>query len=102
TDQPVVNAALLTAARQPAHPLLIVDIAVPRNVDRDVADREHVTLLDLDDFSAWAGRALTARAGAADAVRAIVDDELERCLLESAERQGAPLVGLVHDHRGED
>ena len=89
-----------TAARQPAHPLLIVDIAVPRNVDRDVAEREHVTLLDLDDLSAWAGRALAARAGAADAVRAIVDDELERCLLESAARQAAPLVALLQD-RGE-
>src|SRR6478735_8249181 len=97
TDQPVVNAALLTAARQPAHPLLIVDIAVPRNVDRDVAEREHVTLLDL---SAWAGRALAARAGAADAVLAIVDDELERCVLESAARQAAPLVALLQD-RGE-
>ena len=100
TDQPVVNAALLTAARQPAHPLLIVDIAVPRNVDRDVAEREHVTLLDLDDLSAWAGRALAARAGAADAVLAIVDDELERCVLESAARQAAPLVALLQD-RGE-
>jgi glutamyl-tRNA reductase len=100
TDQPVVNAALLSAARVTERPLLIVDIAVPRSVDRDVAEREHVTLLDLDDLSAWAGRALTARAGAADAVRRIVDDELERCLLESAARQAAPLVALLQD-RGE-
>ena len=36
--------------------LLIVDIALPRNVDRAVAGLAGVTVLDLDDVRAWAER----------------------------------------------
>ena len=39
----------------PTAPLLIVDIAVPRDVDPDVVQLPDVTLLDLDDLRDWAG-----------------------------------------------
>jgi glutamyl-tRNA reductase len=77
--------------------LLIVDIALPRNVDRAVANLSGVCVLDLDDVSAWAQRGREARAAEAARVRDIVADELERFLLDSTARQAAPLVARLHD-----
>ena len=59
-------------------PLLIVDIAVPRDVDAGVAELPGVTLLDLDDLRDWADRGRRHRAGEAERVRAIVAEEVER------------------------
>jgi glutamyl-tRNA reductase len=78
--------------------LLIVDIALPRNVDRAVAAVAGVTVLDLDDVSAWAQRGRAARAAEAARVREIIADQLEQFLLESTARQAAPLVARLHDH----
>ncbi len=78
-------------------PLLVVDIAVPRNVDRPVASTPGVTLLDLDDLRDWADRGRAARAAETAKVREIVSEELERFLIESTARQAAPLVARLHD-----
>ncbi len=78
--------------------MLIVDIALPRNVDRAVAALDGVTVLDLDDVSAWAQRGRAARAAEAARVREIIADQLEHFLLDSTSRQAAPLVARLHDH----
>ena len=75
----------------------MVDIAVPRNVDRTVAATPGVTLLDLDDLRDWADRGRSARAAEASRVREIVGEEIERFLLESTARQAAPLVARLHE-----
>ena len=77
--------------------LLIVDIALPRNVERAVAAIDGVTLLDLDDVSAWAQRGRLARAAEAAGVGEIIADQLERFRLDSTARQAAPLVARLHD-----
>src|SRR5688500_333577 len=61
-------------------PLLIVDIAVPRDVDPAVGHLKGVTLLDMDDLRAFAAAGTRARAGEVEGVRSILDDELERYL----------------------
>lgn len=76
-------------------PLLLVDIAVPRDVDDAVGHLGGVTLLNLDDLRNWAERGLQLRAGEADRVRAIVGEEVERHLLDSVARQAAPLVAAL-------
>ncbi|MGE0000338.1 MAG: glutamyl-tRNA reductase, partial [Ilumatobacteraceae bacterium] len=52
----VVDVDLVESARvsHGDRPLLVVDIAVPRNVHSDVAHLPGVTLLDLDDLRDWA------------------------------------------------
>ncbi len=95
TEQPFVDRELMPAGR--TRPLLIVDIAVPRNVDRSVAEHANVTLLDLEDLRGWADRALAARAAAATQVHTIVEEELERFLVEVSARQSAPLVAQLHE-----
>lgn len=93
----IIRADLVDARTDPSNPLLIVDIAVPRNVDRAVADVNGVTLLNLDDLRDWADRGRAARAAEAGRVRDIVAEELERFQFESTARQAAPLVARLHD-----
>ncbi|MEZ5223075.1 MAG: glutamyl-tRNA reductase [Ilumatobacteraceae bacterium] len=94
----VVDATLVHEARGGATtPLLVVDIAVPRNVDASVAELDGVTLLDLDDLRDWAARGLAQRSHEAEHVRRIVRDEVERFSIEHTARQAAPLVALLHE-----
>jgi glutamyl-tRNA reductase len=81
--------------------LLIVDIALPRNVDRAVGTLPAVTVLDLDDVRAWANRGRAARAAEVDRVNGIVAEQLERFLLDATARQAAPLVARLHEHAEE-
>ena len=78
-------------------PLLIVDVAVPRDVDPSAADVEGVTLLDMDDLRAFAEVGRQGRQREVAAVRAVIDAELERFLSVSSAREVAPLVTALHD-----
>lgn len=77
-------------------PLLVVDIAVPRDVDAAVATLDGVTLLDLDDLRDWAALGIEKRSAEAESVREIVAEEVERFALEVTARQAAPLVADLH------
>jgi glutamyl-tRNA reductase len=94
----VIHEAMLAAARRGADtPLLVVDIAVPRNVDAAVAALPGVTLLDLDDLRDWAAKGIEQRTHEAEHVRRIVGDEVERFGVETTARQAAPLVSMLHE-----
>jgi glutamyl-tRNA reductase len=85
-----------TSRGRSTSPLLIVDIAVPRDVAAEVTTMPNVTLLNLDDLRDWAGRALLLRAEEAHRVNQIVAEEVERFGMESSARQAAPLVAQLH------
>lgn len=87
--------------RRADRPLLVVDIAVPRDVDPAVAGLAGVTLLDMEDISAFAEQGMASRRQEVPRAEDIVDGELERYLELSTERQVAPLVASLHD-RAED
>jgi glutamyl-tRNA reductase len=88
----------VAAARGTAEaPVLIVDIAVPRNVAADVMSAPGITLLNLDHLRDWAARGLAARQAEADKVRSIVGEEVERFGMEATARQAAPLVAQLHE-----
>ena len=72
--------------------LLIVDVAVPRDVDPAARDLPGVTLLDMDDLGEFVQRGRAGREREIDAVRAIVDGEVERYLTEASAREVAPLI----------
>jgi glutamyl-tRNA reductase len=92
-DHEMVASAM---ARRADRPLFVVDIAVPRDVERSVGDIDGVTLLNLDDLRDWAARGQAQRAAEADAVRSIVLEEVERFAMETTARQAAPLVAQLH------
>lgn len=79
-------------ADRPDRPLLIVDIAVPRDVDPAAAEIEGVTLLDMEDLTAFAEVGRAERRGEIAAVRRVIDDEVARFMATSASRRVEPLV----------
>jgi glutamyl-tRNA reductase len=96
---PVVDLEMVTAARITSRaPLLIVDVAVPRDVAPEVTALDNVTLLNLDDIRDWAGRALVLRAEEARRVHQIVTEQVDHFAVEATARQAAPLVAQLHDH----
>jgi glutamyl-tRNA reductase len=76
----VVAAADVRAAmrRRPRRPLVIVDIAVPRDIEPEAGSVHNVSLFDIDDLQAAAEANLESRRGEIDAVEAIVEQELSR------------------------
>lgn len=72
--------------------MLVVDVAVPRDVDPGVAQVFGVTLLDIDALRALGEQSLQQRRAEIVRVREIVSDELERYRVERSAREVAPLV----------
>ncbi len=81
--------------------LLIVDIAVPRDVDPAAGEIDGVTLLDMDDLRAFAEEGIQARRREITGVQAIIDVELDRYVDETTARSVAPLVAGLRDRAGE-
>ncbi len=84
-------------AARSGRPLLIVDIAVPRDVDPAVSGVTGVRLLDMDDLSAYASLGMASRRQEVPKAEVIVDDELARYADLAAERQVAPLVAALRE-----
>ncbi|MDP8992051.1 MAG: glutamyl-tRNA reductase, partial [Actinomycetota bacterium] len=79
-------------------PLLVVDLAVPRDVDPGVADLPGVTLLDIDDLRAFAEAGMDERRREVAGVETIVEAEVARYTAASTARQLAPLVVALRQH----
>src|SRR3546814_8369021 len=84
-------------ARRTGRPLLIVDIAVPRDIDPAIGELDGVTLLDMDDLRAFADAGTMARRGEVAAVQDLLDDELDRYLgATSARDRKSPRLNSSH------
>jgi glutamyl-tRNA reductase len=68
---------LVMRARQ-QRPLLLVDIAVPRDIDPACADLPGVTLYDMDDLQARVAHTVMVREAEALRAEAIVEEEISR------------------------
>ena len=79
-------------SRRDGRPLLLVDIAVPRDIDPSVAELPGVTVLDMDDLSDFAEAGLAERRKEVEAVRALLDEELERYQAATSARAVAPVI----------
>jgi glutamyl-tRNA reductase len=84
------------AVRQ-GRPLLIVDVAVPRDVDPAAGELDGVTLLDMNDLRAFAEIGRRERTREVAAVQAVIAGELDRFGAASSARSVAPLVGALHE-----
>jgi len=79
-------------------PLLIVDVALPRDVDPGVGAIEGVELLDMAAVAEITEAALDERMRETAAVRHIVDDEVARFNGIVSAREVSPLVAGLHQH----
>ncbi len=77
--------------------LLIIDVAVPRDVDPSAADLPGVDLLDMDDLRAFADAGLAERRREVAAVRDLIDDEVQRYREAATARQVAPLIAALRE-----
>jgi glutamyl-tRNA reductase len=68
----------LVVEQRSRRPLLLIDIAVPRDIDPRVRDLPGITLYDMDDLQRTVARNLDVREAEASRARTIVGDELER------------------------
>ena len=97
-DVPDVEAVM---AARGGRPLLIVDVAVPRDVAHGVAEVPGVTLLDMDDLRSFAETGIAGRRREISRVQRIVDDEVNRFYEALAAREVAPLITTLRE-RAED
>jgi glutamyl-tRNA reductase len=98
--------ALLTCARirralagrpiPPSPELLLVDLAVPRNIDPDVATLPGVTLFDVDALGALVEQVRRQRVSAVETGESIVNDEVEGFQKWLAQREVGPLIEQMY------
>jgi glutamyl-tRNA reductase len=81
--------------RRRGRPLLVMDVAVPRDVDPGVAELDGVTLLDMDDLRSFAEAGMAGRRREVSRVRTLIEEEVDRYLDSTAARGVAPLVAAL-------
>lgn len=82
-------------------PLVMIDLAVPRDVEPEAREIEGVTVIDMDDLQQEAALSLGARAGEAEAAREIVHEEVERFSEWIAGLEAVPTIAALRT-RGEE
>lgn len=79
--------------------LVVVDIAIPRDVEADVRSMPGVRLYDLDDLRGWGSTAVAPEA--LEAARAIVEEEASEFTDWRAERTAVPTIRALHARAAE-
>jgi glutamyl-tRNA reductase len=87
--------------RRRGRPLLVVELAVPRNVDPAVGELPGVTVLDMDELAAFASRGMASRRREVPRAEQIVAEEIGRYSDRSAQRHVAPLIGALYERAEE-
>jgi glutamyl-tRNA reductase len=94
SETPVVSAGVVRAAsaRRPDRPLVLVDLAVPADVERDAGEVAGVRLFDVDDLRAGLDDAMAARLREVPRVEAVVEREVEDFARRYRELEVEPLL----------
>ena len=80
--------------------LLLIDIAVPRDVEPACGDVEGVTLYDIDDLQTVVQRNLGARAEIVPQAEQIVQEEIQRFARWLGQAETLPTVAALREHAG--
>ena len=94
-EKDLVAQALKARRRRP---ILVVDTAVPGDVDPAVHDLDDAYVYDFGDLERIAMEGLVGRGAEAEAARRIVDDEVRAFLNGQRERDAGPLVTDLRRH----
>jgi len=100
SPHPIIEAEdleLVMAARE-GRPLLVIDIAVPRDVESAAAQIDGVTVYDIDDLQRVVARNLEVRAGERTAADAIVEQELQRFATWMGQLDVSPTIAALREH----
>jgi glutamyl-tRNA reductase len=77
STEPILDRAKLEAILEPNQPLMLFDIAVPRNVASDVNELSHVRAFNVDDLKAVVAQNQESRRQMAMEAEALLDEEVE-------------------------
>jgi glutamyl-tRNA reductase len=88
----------LVMAEREGRPLLLIDIAVPRDIDAGCGELEGVSLYDIDDLQAVVARNLSTRAGEAPRAQEIVEEEIQRFARWLGQLDVLPTVSALREH----
>ena len=94
---PVVDREMLASAvRGREHPLVVIDLGLPRNVAPSARDLDGLVLRDMDDLKAVVEEGARRRRAEVPKVRAIVDEEVEGfCAWERSLALGPSIARLT-------
>jgi glutamyl-tRNA reductase len=94
----VVSAQMVDEAMRtrPGRPLVLIDIAVPRDIDPDSADIPHVKLFDIDGLNAHLEDSLTRRMEEVPRVRQILAEELLEFESYLKSLEMLPIISDIH------
>ncbi len=92
----VLSRDQVKADRPDSKPLLLLDLAVPRDIAPDVTDLDFVDLLVLSDLQEFANKGLEERQEQAAIARKLVDEEIQRYRDALSASEVSPLLGSLH------
>ena len=97
SEEPVVTGAAVRAAmsKREDRPLVLVDLAVPADVERDAGDVPGARLFDVDDLRAGLDGAIASRLREVPKVEAIVEEEVDAFGRRYRELEVEPLVAAI-------
>ena len=100
SPHPILGAAEVEQVMEArdSRPLLLIDIAVPRDIDAECAQIEGVTLYDIDDLQAVVARNLSVREAEASRAEGIVEDEIQRFARWMGQADVRPTVAALRRH----
>jgi glutamyl-tRNA reductase len=103
SPHPIVGSEELEVVmgQRTGRPLLLIDIAVPRDVDARCGDVEGVTLYDIDDLQAVVQRNLGTRAEIVPQAEEIVEEEIRRFARWLGQLETLPTVAALREHGNE-
>jgi glutamyl-tRNA reductase len=81
--------------------LLLIDIAVPRDIEPACGELDDVSLYDIDDLQALIARNLDTRAGEVPRAQGIVEEEIHRFARWMGQLDALPTVSALREHADE-
>jgi glutamyl-tRNA reductase len=88
----------LVMGERAGRPLLLIDIAVPRDIDAGCGELDGVTLYDIDDLQAVVARNLDTRASEVPRAQEIVEEEIQRFARWLGQLDVLPTVSALREH----
>lgn len=85
-------------AARPGRPMVLIDIAVPRDLDPAIGAIEGVTLHDIDDLQQVVEANLNGRSAEASRAEVIVEEEAERFVAWRRGLAVVPTISTLRDH----
>ena len=82
-------------------PLVLIDIAVPRDIEHACGELDGVSVYDMDDLQAVVARNLSVREAERARAEAVVEEEIQRFARWLAQLDVMPTIAALREHGAE-